>query len=366
MKMNHAFRRSATALLRYFPVALIAAMLVLFANSTFHYSRWIADDFEFRNVLKEKNIAEASFYFYHNFNGRLASHFFLCSVFSMMNPFIYRFILLVGFILSLAYLLRNYLGVFRNKNISYPQSLFSATFVTSLLFFITLEGRFELWFWISATGVYLISLIIAMNAFALLLVERQNGFKVSLAALLFFLAGGFSESFAIMYLLLLCGLGFKAIRKEPEFLKRKTGILLSILGICGGLLINLFSGGTHNRLELLQDFGFWHALKNMVHSLALGFLSYYSLMAGLIFIGIFLLYAAFCFPAVSKGWKYFFRKALPVLLFISISFFIPCYILSDIVPYRAASLGYFAGVLFLFDYFIFHSETFGNKKGLFI
>lgn len=364
--MNYAFRSSATALLRYFPVALIAAMLVLFAYSAFHYSRWIADDFEFRNVLREKSISEASLYFYHNFNGRLASHFFLCSVFSIMNPFIYRFMMLAGFILSLAHLLRNYFEAFRKKNISYPQSLFLAAFVTAILFFITLEGRAELWFWISATGVYLISLVIAMNGFALLLAKKQNAFRISLAAFLFFLAGGFSESFAIMYLLLLGGMAFKAIQKEPEFLKRKVGILFSILGIGGGLLINLFSGGTHNRLAQLQDFGFLHALKNMAHSLVLGFLSFYSLMGGLIFIGIFLLYATFCFPSASKGWKYFFRKALPVLLFISISFFIPCYILSDIVPYRAASLGYFAGALFLFDYFIFRSETFGNKKGLLI
>lgn len=369
--MNNAFRRTTSSLLRYFPFLLFAFMLTLFIHSAFQYSFHapvMADDFEFKNALKERSISDASFYFYHNFNGRLASHFYLCSVFTLIDSFTfhfgYYFVLLSGFIFSLAHLLQNFLGFFRNKNISWKSALLFAAFITSMFFFITLEGSIEVWFWISSTGVYLVSMLIGMNAFALLLSEKQSAFRISLAAILFFLAGGFSESYAIMYLMLLLFIGFKIARIKQLFLKYKATIIFSIIGIVAGLLINVLSGGANNRLAMLGKFKFLYAFKNKAHSLVLGFHSYPFLLSGILLTGLFLLYAYFRFPLPAAGWNYFIKKSIPVLLFISILFFIPCYILSDIVPYRAASLGYLAGVLFLFDYFIFRSDTFGNKKEL--
>ncbi len=351
-------------MLRFFPPALIALMLILFGYYSFHY-HFMLDDFEFRNGLRVKNAFTSSFDFYNIYNGRLASHLFLHCIIGLFRNsetllFVYRFAMLSGFIISLAWLLRTYMSAFRNKIITNRKAFYFSAFITSFLFFFFFAGIMEVWFWVSSTGVYLISLIIAMNAFALLLSEKQNAGKAALSAFLFFLAGGFSESFAIMFLVLLICL-FLKFRKEPRFIKHRPIALFCMGGIIGGVMINLLSPGAQNRLEILHHFSFGYAIKNTLHSLAFPFLRYKYLLIEILLTGTLLLYAHFYFPIKRAGWNCFLKRAVPVLVFISASFFLPCYILSDIVPDRAASLGYLAGVLFLFDYFIFRSETFQSE-----
>ncbi len=274
--------------------------------------------------------------------------------------FLYRFIMLFVFIISLGHLLRNYLSAFRQKTISLSKSLFFATFITAFLFFFFYYGNFEVWFWVSSTGVYLISLILAMNGFALLLSEKQSTGKIFLATVAFFLAGGFSESFAVMYVLMLLYFGYNITKKHPFFLRRRWTLVFSLIAIIGALLINIFSGGAQGRLELLGDFRFLYAIKNTLHSLAFPILRYNYLWISIGITICLFLYANIHFP-IRFILKHFAIKSFTMLLFIAISFFIPCYLLSDIVPDRAASLGYLAGVLFLFDYFIFRSDSFGRQ-----
>jgi hypothetical protein len=362
--MIDKFRRPVTFLLRFFPPTLILTMFVCFGYYALHY-KWLMDDFTFRETLKEMGIVDASLMFYKNFNGRLASHFYLLIVFKLFTNhvellFIYRTLLLFAFIISLAHFLKNYLETIRRKIIPLSQLLFFSAFITAFLFFFFFAGRLELWFWISSTGVYLISFIIGMNAFALVLAKKQNTLNFILSILLFFLAGGFSESYAVMYIALLLYLDFKIIRKDVQLSTHKATVNFALLGIIAGILINLFSGGVHNRLGELPHFGFFYALKNTAHSIAFSFLRWkYFLLEALLIIT-FLFYAHFLFPKPNAGLKYFLKRSFLVIIFISVSFFIPCYLLSDIVPDRAAAIGYFAGVLFLFDYFIFRSDTFGK------
>lgn len=361
--MNNTFRRSATFLFSYFPHVLVALMLVSFTYHSVLYEYWVLDDFAFQDELKRSGIIDTSLLFYKSANGRLASHFFLSSVIKLFTSFdqlfIYRLVMLFAFIISLSHLLKNYLKAFRKKTISSSRSLFYSAFITSFLFFFYFSGKFELWFWVSSTGVYLISLIIAMNGFALILSDKQTPAGITLATLLFFLAGGFSESYAIMYFLVLIYFSCKITRNDPFFTNRKHIIVPAFIAISAGLLINAFSGGAHNRLDQLNDFGFLYPFKNTLHSLAFPVLRYRYLWIEILITAIFLAYAYFLFPA-HFNWKHFAKKAAVVLLFITLSFFIPCFILSDIVPDRAASLGYLAGVLFLFDYFIFRTNSFGK------
>jgi hypothetical protein len=349
---------SDSILLRFFPFALVASMLALFGYYAFHCP-WLADDYEFQIALQHRNIPEASQYFYRAFNGRLASHFFLNSVIYLFRNsegllFIYRFATLFAFIASLAFLLRNYLAAFRQTIISVTRALFFSAFITAFLFFFFFPAKVEVWFWISATGVYLISLIIAMNGFALLLSAKQSVFKFVLILFLFFLAGGFSETYAIMYIIVLAGI-LTRFYKKADFSKQKIAAFFALAGIITGLAINLSSGGTENRLEMLPGFYFLYAIKNTVHSLAFPFMNYKQLAIEILLVAGLLLYAHFYFPVVRAGFTYFLKRAIVALLFIAASFFLPCFILSDIVPDRAATLGYFAGILFLFDYFIFRS-----------
>lgn len=364
-KMNKSFRRPAFSLIFLFPLTLIVLMLVFFGYYSAHYS-WIKDDWTFHDQLMNAGIFDTSISFYETGNGRLASHFFLCSVIKLFTGFesllfVYRFIMLLGFIISLAHLIKNYLSAFRQKTISLSRSFFFSAFITAFLFFFFYNGKIELWFWVSSTGVYLISLILAMNGFALLFSEKQTPANITLSAFLFFLAGGFSESYAIMYLLVLVCFSYKIIRRDPFFAKRKMMIASALIAISAGLLINIFSGGAHARLAQLKNFGFIYPFVNTLHSLAFPILQYQSLWIKIIITSGLLRYASINFPTHFDV-NEFGKRAKVVILFITLSFFIPAFILSDIVPDRAASLGYLAGTLFLFDYFIFSAADFADLR----
>lgn len=350
-------------LLCFFPHVLIFLFIVFFSYFAWNYLL-IVDDFQFQEIIRNTNsITSSSIYYYENFNGRLASHFFLFLVFRIFQRhenlfFVYHFFMLAGFVFSLTHFLQHYLASFREKIISFKQSIYWSLFISAFLFFFFFAGRTELWFWISATGVYLISFILALNAFALILRKNQTKISILLSTALFFLAGGFSESYALMYLLILTALLFYIYKKQSLSKKHLPAVILGILVLIVALVINVLSPGIHNRLGWLPEFRFLYAIKNTVHSLLLPFLRYKHFPFVAVLTGIFFLFSCFVFQKTDDIRKIIYTKAFLVLLFISISFFIPCYLLSDIVPDRAASLGYLVGVLFLFDQFIFLSQKF--------
>lgn len=364
--MNNSLKENFKNLLRYFPPTLIILMLGSFSYFAWNY-KLIVDDFQFQSLMKEKTVLDAANYLYDGFNGRMASHLFLCSIFKIFRGaenlfFIYQFLMLGGFLVALARFLKSYLETFRNKLLTTKEALFYSAFITAILFFFFFAGRVELWFWISATGVYLISLIIALLAFAMLLNKYQNWKTILRSSLLFFLAGGFSESFAVMYLLILSTLFLFSLKKDSILKKQLLAIGLGMLGIIAALLFNVLSSGIHNRLGWLPSFHLPQAFRNTIHSLAFPILRLKHLPFGIALLVLFLGYAHFHFPKKTFPKYIFLKQGMFVLLFISISFFIPTYLLSDIVPDRAASLGYLAGILFLFDYFIFRSDGFPQNK----
>jgi hypothetical protein len=345
-----------------FPIALIFLMLGFFGFFAWHY-KLIADDFNFIGAIRGRSVLSTSLFFYSNFNGRFFSHLFLCAVFRFISEkeiliFLYRFMLLALFIFSLAHFLKNYLETIRGKFISVKQAFFWSAFITAFLFFFYFTGKLELWFWISATGVYLISIILALNAFAFILNKNRTWNNTSASFLLFFLAGGFSESFAVMYLLIMISLEYRILRDNSFSSIHISTIHSGIFALMISLIINLCSGGIHNRLGNLPHFGFLYAFKNALHSMAFSVLHYRFLPFEILLLVIFILYANTQFSKINFSLKHFFLKSVPLIIFIFVSFYIPCYLLSDIVPDRAASLGYLVFVLFLFDYFIFSRDSF--------
>lgn len=343
-------------LLCLFPYVIIFFFFCFFSYFSWNYTL-IVDDFQFQEIIKNNNsILSSSIFYYENFNGRLASHFFLFTIFRIFQGhenlfFMYHLLMMAGFVISLSHFLQNYLTFFRKRSILFRQSLYWSLFITSFLFFFFFAGRTELWFWVSATGVYLISFILALNAFAIALKEHQTIKSIILSTFLFFLSGGFSESYALMYILLLSYF----ILKQKSLLNKKL-LLSAVLGIAFltiALVINVLSSGIHNRLGWLPEFRFLYAIKNTLHSLAIPFLRYkhFPFVAALTII--FFLFSRFEVLKSINQLKLEYSKVIMLLIFIFIAFFIPCYLLSDIVPDRAASIGYLAGVLFLFDHFIF-------------
>lgn len=346
-------------LYRYFPAALIVLFLSFFGWFAFRYIP-IVDDFLFLSFMKEKSISEAAFVLYDNFNGRLASHFFLCTVFEIFNAhtglfFIYHFTLLAAWIFALAKFLQHYLQTFRGIGLSFKRALFYSAFTTAFFFFFFFEGRVEAWFWVSATGVHLTSLILALAGFAILFDREKAAVKNLLSLVIFFLTGGFSESYALMYIVLLGVTGWYILKKKPANVSL-LNLIFPLSGLVAALLINISSPGIHARLGWLPQFDILQSLKNTLHSLALPLLRWKHLPFKIALLVCLILYAKYKTGNWFRPGKIFWENSLLLLAIITVSFALPCYLLSDVVPDRAASLAYLLGVLFLFDQVIFRQE----------
>lgn len=346
----------------FFPILLVAALVAALGWGSWNYS-FYEDDWSFWFALQNSGITDLSLELYNTVNGRLFSHFYLCTVFSIFNEpesmfIIYHFLLLTAFVCSLAFLLQNFMSTWRNKTLSFRASLSRAAFITAFFAFFYAEEGFETWLWISSTGVYLLSLILAMTGLALIFSRQKSPVKSLPVFVLFFLTGGLSETYALMYIAVIAAAGISAYKQklfEHEILSAGTA---GIFGIAGGLYINYISQGLANRLSWLPDLNLLQALKNTAHSLAFPFLRYEYLPLKIALVLLLLVFAKRQYGMIHFSPGKFARNGLPILAFIAISFFLPCLILSDIVPARAASLGYFAGVLFLFDQLVLR-----NAKG---
>lgn len=334
-----------------FPYLLIAVTAGIFGWLAFQ-TPFFADDFTFIEALKSRSIPEASFYFYDQFNGRLFSHFFLCTVFRIFGAhaeylFLYYFFLLAGFVFALSVLLKNYLFSFYGKTIALRQSVFLSAAVTAFFFLFFLEGSFETWFWVSATGVHLVSIILGIAGFAVLFSRQKMIVKTISVFLIFLPAGNFSETNALLYFALLFLL---LLRQKGE---KRVPVFFALTAITGGILVNLLSGGIQTRLGWLPEFDWLQAVKNSFHAMAMLIIRWRFLPVKLVLIA-----GLFFYSRANYGWKFtdlkkLLRESALLLAFIFACFFITALILSDVTPDRAASTGYLAGTLFLFDVFIF-------------
>ena len=337
----------------------MATLLVLLGWASWNYSLYEDDwNFYFEFEFQRSGIREVVAELYNGVNGRLFSHYYLCTVFRFLpiEPvyfFSYHFLLLAAFIVSLAFLLRNSLALFRDRQLSFRAALGWAAFITAFFTFFYYEEILETWLWISSTGVYLLSLILGMGGLAGIFSKHKTTVKILPACLIFFLAGGLSETYALMYMSVIVVAGIMAYKRKLFEQGILSAGMAGLLGLTGGLYINFISPGLDSRLSWLPDFNLLQALKNTAHSLAFPFLRYEYLPLKIALILLLLVFAKRQYGMDHFSFGKFARKGLFILAFIAVSFFLPCLILSDIVPARAASLGYLAGVLFLFDELIF-------------
>lgn len=335
---------------------LSMAFIVLFVYFSDVYSQKpLDDDRMFETVMDTSSVSEAAFFYYHHVNGRLASHFVTCAVFKAIKfqPLFYvavNILFLLLFVLALWFLLKQYLERYRSKSAASRNPLLMAFLITVFFYYFFFEGRIEVWYWVSSTSVYITSYVLAFLGFGLLIGHYANGIRYSVPPLLFFLSGGFAESNALLYVMVL----FAMI-----WLHRKQGWArllpygLSIAAIAGGLLINGLSGGLTSRLGWLPEFDFLYALKNTFHSMALPLIRLAFLPVKLALIALLVFYARQYSGKWSFDKKMLFEKFAWLFVFAFVSFYFSSVLLSDIVPNRAASAIYLLGTLLLFDYFVF-------------
>ena len=124
-------------------------------------------------------------------------------------------------------------------------------------------------------------------------------------------------------------------------------MLLAAAIITASLSINVFSGGYESRMNSLQDFTLPQSIKNTIHTFALPVMQYQLIILRLFALLTFLFFLDTDFSQL-KFTKKDFRVTIGVLFIVSISFFLHCFILSDIVPARGEVWGYTFMLLAIF------------------
>lgn len=339
----------------YLSIGLIVAVFFsIFLVETFHYEL-LKDDVWYKDLLSGKSILGAAAEIYINVNGRWFSHLWDCTVFKLFFDhyhllFFYHFFLLVCFVLSLALFVRTVFQKQYSVVISNLRSLLLSISLTAFFFFFFFEGRVEVWYWVCATGVHLLSMIALLIVLSYCMKDHLKWMEISLLIVSAMAIGGMSESYAFMSIVVL-SLG---MYKQFMFFKKTIAIIFLIVL---SLLVNVLSSGLESRLSMLPDFNFLLALRNTIHSLLLPFINYHylPLKAGVIIVTY--LFASRVRNLIMIEKKEFFpahflKQLAGVTGIVALSFFIPCFLLTDIIAFRMASFAYLFFLLFLFDYFM--------------
>jgi hypothetical protein len=338
------------------PAALVAGFLCFFFYDAFHYITNIDDSFNDEYVSK-LGIVEAAKLFFSNINGRWASHIITTIVFAFLKHnyvyyAVYVTVIMLVFVASISALYKDYLLTFLKKEVSQSKSISFGFVFTATIYFLLFVGRQEIWAWVSSANNHLLSVVLGILLLSLLLKETKKGIITCIIVLWAACIGGLNEVNAVCSTLVVMGLFAVQRFYYPQLKLNKLNMLLAIIVILASLSVNVFSGGYESRMNGLPNFTLLQSIKNTVHTFALPVMQYRYIMLRLFALFTFLFFIDSGFSNL-KPTKQNIIMALGIFAIITVSFFLHCYILSDIVPSRGEVWGY---TLLLFVLFAFVSK----------
>jgi hypothetical protein len=341
-------------LFKYFlPAAMVAGFLCFFFYDALHYITNLDDSFNDEYVSKMGVVGSAKL-FLSNINGRWFSHVITSMAFHFLkhNYTYYAFYvtgIMLLFVASISVLYKTYLKTFFSQEVSALKSVLFAFVFTATLYFLLFVGRQEIWAWVSSANNHLLSVVLCVLLFALLLQEKKTVFKTTSMFLLAAAIGGLNEVNATCCVLSVTGLFFLQCFYYPQLKLSKVNMILAVFIILASLSTNIFSGGYESRMNSLPNFTLPQSIKNTVHTFVLPVMQYKLIVLRLFVVLTFLFFIDTDF-SVLKFNKKDIIVTCTVFAIIAASFFLHCYILSDIVPTRGEVWGY---TLVLFMLFVF-------------
>ena len=335
------------------PATMVAGFLFFFFFDAFHYITNIDDSFNDEYVSKI-GITESIKLFFSNINGRWFSHIITAIAFAFLRHnytyyALYVTAMMLLFVVSISTLYKTYFKTFLKEEILMKKSIAFAFVFTATLYFLLFVGREEIWAWVSSANNHLLSVILCIFLFSLLLNESKSGLKTIFILLIAAAVGGLNEVNAACCVLSVMGLFLLHKFYYQQLNLNNSAMFLAIVVILASLSINVFSGGYESRMNGLPHFTLSQSIKNTVHTFALPVMQYKLISWRLFALFTFLFFIDTNFSKI-KFTKKDIRIAIGVLLIISASFFLHCFILSDIVPARGEVWGY---ILLLFIIFAF-------------
>ncbi len=335
------------------PAALVAGFLCFFFYDALHYIPNGDDEFN-DEYVSNLGIVEAAKLFFSNINGRWFSHIITAISFAVLkHNYMYYALYVTGvmllFVVSISVLYKNYLHTFYKEKLSALKSFWFAWVFTATLFFLLFVGRQEVWAWVSSANNHLMSVILSVFLFSSLIKENNSVIKIIWVCILAAAIGGLNEVNAACCAI--AAVGLFALQKfySPQLKLNSLIIWLAVFIIISSLAVNVISGGYESRMNSLPHFTIPQSIKNTVHTFALPLMQYRYIALRLCTLLIFLFFIDINFAALKPS-KQDIIIAAGLLVIIGASFFLHCYILSDIVPSRGEVWGY---TLLLFMLFAF-------------
>lgn len=333
-----------TRLLKYIlPATLVAGFLCSYSYLLLHHSFWFDDCF-FDGLTRQLGPWKTYSLCYEQVNGRWLGNFVSTMAFYIAGHDFTAYavclaILGLAFVSASARLFRNFLYTFRRQEISLARSYFIALTFVATVYFMQYESRHEVWGWLSAGAVHLLSVTLSLLLFALL-IKTDNWNRRLLIFSIAFCLGGLNEVNAVCSFLLVAGICITRNAYAAIRLSRFT-LLLAAAAIFLSLSVNLVSPGYKMRITTLPDFNLLQSLKNALHSVLMPFLE-----PGVITLIVLLATVALTVLPLLAGHsaarpdKKEARAVIFALCLVIFSFFLNCYALSDVVPARSAAWGY--------------------------
>ena len=325
------------------PATLVAGFLCFFFYDAFHYQTNVDDSFN-DEALSRLGIIGSIKLFFSEVNGRWFSHIITAIAFHFLkHTYVYYAwyvsCMMLLFVASIAVLYKIYFKTFLREEVSAFRSTAFAFVFTAVLYFLLFAGRAEIWAWVSSANNHLLSVILCVLLFSLLLQEHISVFKTVGVVLLAAAIGGLNEVNAVCCVLTVFGLFVMRRLYYPQRNLSSGMMWLAIMIILASLAVNVLSGGYSSRMYSLPDFTLGQSLKNTVHTFVLPVMQYQLVALRL---GVLLAFLFF------MDWDLLKLKlsrqqliiALGVLAIVAVSFFLHCFILSDIVPARGEVWGY--------------------------
>jgi hypothetical protein len=330
--------------------------IILYCVLSFN-SRLASDDFYYLYLTNKYGALDGMIFQYANWSGRWSAHFLACTFLVFWKSAFFLpavdLITLGGLYISMRSGLKK---IFSKLEVNANGVLLpglTIALITALFFASFSIG--ESWFWYIIIITYMWSLIAFLFICNYLFSESHNTFDTAWVFICALFIGGASESFALIFVLILITTGVYGYRKNSEIPNHKKIFMVTGL-ILISFLISVAAPGTEIRRSLLPQTDVLFKIITVIKSLVKYFIYYLPRHAGFIFL--------FSFPWLLFGNRFlknkFSRQELMnvarictyVFLIGLIVIYLPTvYIMSDAGPDRALLLVSFITVLYASIFF---------------
>ena len=299
-----------------------------------------------------------------HFDGRMFSNFYSLLVFSILKThhsiyYLYDLFIFLILVASLYFLFTALIKKGVISSLDFSKKLLLSFFVSCSLFIFLIDGRYEVFYWVSGISNHLLSIIFFIFTLALF-IGKRSFLNSLLISLLSFCLGQMNEVYALSYFFIFL---FIAIALPAT----RVSFIIMLVMVFVSLFINLSAYGTAVRFNTLYSisthFNFASSLKDTADTFWLPFINfrYLPIKIPVIILVFFTIrdYLKIQIYISTKHLLYFNRLLLLAAL---MSVFLHCYILGEICTYRGL-LFYCLSLLYFI--FIMASKNIVNPLRLF-